>query len=136
MTNLEFYADKIKKLGIYDVAVDKETGEPCECGGKNCDECLLSSHKPENAGIHCTNTFLNWLLEEHKEPEVDWSKVAVDTPIYVSDDNVYWANRHFAKYENGVVYAWFNGATSFSTPTDKTDEWRYAKLAKKEDGNA
>lgn len=37
---------------------------------------------------------------------VDWSKVAVDTPILVRD-NIFskWAKRYFAKYENGRVYS-------------------------------
>ena len=38
---------------------------------------------------------------------VDWSKVPVDTKILVSDydDTSVWIRRYFAKYENGIVYA-------------------------------
>lgn len=139
MTNCEFYKNKIRNIGIYNLAVDKETGVPCACNVTFCKNCLINAMcTPEKP---CSHVVSDWLLAEHEgpesesEPEVDWSKVPVDTPIHVSDDNLYWANRHFAKYENGVVYAWFNGATSFSTPTTKSDEWRYAKLAKNEDSN-
>lgn len=63
------------------------------------------------------------------EPEVDWSKVAVDTPILVKDsieENV-WCKRHFADYKNGKVQAWDNGRTSFTAGGIKSS-WYYAKL--------
>ena len=37
---------------------------------------------------------------EPEEPEVDWSKVEVDTPILVRNtDNEEWNKRYFARYE-------------------------------------
>ena len=75
-----------------------------------------------------------WLLEEYKEPEepeTDWSKVKVDTPILVRQGkNGEWFERHFAKYENGNVYAWVDGQTSW-TGADEI-KWKYAKLAEDE----
>lgn len=68
-----------------------------------------------------------WLDEEYKEPEVDWSKVKVDTPILVSVDGNRWHHRYFAEYCDGIVYAFDDGATSW-TSNEKT-EWEYAKLA-------
>lgn len=68
-----------------------------------------------------------WLDEEYQEPEVDWSKVAVDTPILVSMSGQNWKRRHFAGYRNGTVYAFKDGATSW-TINLKT-EWPYVKLA-------
>lgn len=62
---------------------------------------------------------------------VDWSKVAVDTPIYVREhENNAWEKRHFAFFKNGKVYSWLSGVTSW-TAEDKNDvfSWRYAKLA-------
>ena len=72
------------------------------------------------------------ILEPYKEePEVDWSKVAVDTPILVRCvGGKEWGKRYFAKYENGVVYAWFGGRTSWSTDNDDGIlAWDFAKLA-------
>lgn len=62
----------------------------------------------------------------------NWSKVEVDTPILVkeaSEDS--WTKRYFARYEDGRVYAWRDGATSWSAE-DKYSfyYWNYAKLAK------
>ena len=68
-----------------------------------------------------------WLDEEYQEPEVDWSKVEVDTPILVSMSGQNWKRRHFAGYRNGTVYAFKDGATSW-TINLKT-EWPYVKLA-------
>lgn len=68
-----------------------------------------------------------WANSEYVEPPVDWSKVAVDTPILVRDSaNLEWVKRYFAKYENGSVYAWSNGATSWSG--DGCTPWKLAKL--------
>lgn len=61
---------------------------------------------------------------------VDWSKIAVDTPILVSNDNKEWFKRYFAKYENGNVHAWLNGKTSWSANCEfSIGYWGYAKLA-------
>lgn len=62
---------------------------------------------------------------------VDWSKVAVDTPILVKDDyDDEWVKSYFASYKNGEVRAWMGGRTSFSVK-NKTDTfgWKYAKIA-------
>ena len=62
---------------------------------------------------------------------VDWSKVEVDTPIFVrmSDEEV-WKCRYFAMYEDGEVYAWQLGRTSWSNVIKKSPiAWKYAKLA-------
>lgn len=62
---------------------------------------------------------------------VDWSKVAVDTPILVKDDyDDKWEKAYFAKYEDEMIYAWNNGRTSFSARNEgDTYIWDRAKLA-------
>lgn len=62
---------------------------------------------------------------------IDWSKVEVDTPIFVrmSDEEV-WKCRYFAMYEDGEVYAWQLGRTSWSNVIKNSPiAWKYAKLA-------
>lgn len=45
----------------------------------------------------------------------DWSAVAIDTPVYAKlNINDTWDKYHFAKYENGKVYCWSLGTTSWS----------------------
>lgn len=62
---------------------------------------------------------------------VDWSKVPVDTPIYVRayERNI-WEKRHFAYFKDGKVYAWLNGATSWTIENSEyVFSWKNAKLA-------
>lgn len=59
---------------------------------------------------------------------VNWTEVEIDTPILVSDGGISWKKRYFAKHENGKVFAFRNGTTSWSSQYSPF-EWRYAKLA-------
>ena len=57
----------------------------------------------------------------------------VDTPILVRDSKkTRWVKRYFAKYENGDVYAWNSGKTSWSSDGN-TSFWHMAKLAESEE---
>lgn len=62
---------------------------------------------------------------------VDWSKVAVDTPILVKDhDGEDWEKRYFAFFEDGNVYTWMSGTTSWTADiAGGATDWKYAKLA-------
>lgn len=78
-----------------------------------------------------TSHITGWKYAKLAESEVDWSKVEVDTPILVRySEKGMWIRRKFAKFEDGVVYAWHGGETghskSYMTP------WNYAKLAESE----
>lgn len=72
---------------------------------------------------------------EEKETTVDWSKVEVDTPVLVKGVNEdSWLRRYFAKYEDGRVYTWRDGATSWSVENKYSLAWcAYAKLAEEEE---
>ena len=66
---------------------------------------------------------------------VDWSKVQVDTKILVSEDGKDWYRRHFVKYENGFIYAFPDGLSSFTACYKpecggyrRVCAWKYAKL--------
>lgn len=124
MKNYEIYADKIKEYKGKDFCKDfvkphilKSRG----CTNTSCDQCKMLQ--------------TIWLLEEYeepKEPEIDWSKVEVDTPILVRDyEGQEWARRYFAEHKCGTVYAWDVGRTSWSG--DGVTEWKYAKLAESEE---
>lgn len=62
---------------------------------------------------------------------VDWSKVAVDTPILVKQhEQDEWEKRHFAYFKDGKVCAWLCGATSWSADYEgDTTDWNFVKLA-------
>ena len=92
-------------------------------------------------GWHSSDLPYNYLLKMHFEEQeevVDWSKVDVDTKILVSEfECSILHNRHFAKFENGKVYCFRDGKTSFTTEGidlfNSFTEWNYAKLYKEEE---
>ena len=124
MKNYEKYVDKIKEYegnNFCSMFIEPHILKPIglSCGDLACGTCRVLQ--------------LAWLTKggDPKEPETDWSKVEVDTPILVRQGkNGRWLERHFAKYENGEVYAWVDGQTSW-TGADEI-KWKYAKLAEGE----
>ena len=138
MTNYEHYKSEIEKIVRLGrtVAIDKD-GKPHACGTINCEDCIGSGK-----GKSCYVIISEWADAEYIEPGVDWSKVAVDTPILVSDDNKHWYRSYFADYQNEEqkVIAWKKGRTSWSVYYDNhfdvsnREIWNYAKLAEEEDG--
>lgn len=134
MTNYERYKSEIEKFAKLNVrfALDKKTRNIICCAGVQCPQCEFYGDK--KIGHICDDTKLKWADAEYVEPEekeVDWSKVPVNTLILVKDSvKGIWFKRYFAKYENGFVYAWEDGKTSYTT--DMTWYWKYAKLAEVE----
>lgn len=125
MTNREKFAEKILDIacGGSKIAVDKATLELTACHKLACGDCLFSFSDTD-----CTGARKKWANSEYVEPPIDWAKVAVDTPILVRDSaSLEWTKRYFAKYENGSVYAWGDGATSWSSEGN-TVAWGLAKL--------
>ena len=124
MKNYEKYAEEIRKYKGSDFC--KDFIEPYILKSINTKCTNISC-------VRCTTYRMLWLLEEYKEPETDWSKVVVDTPILVRDiPHGEWEKRHFAKYEDGEVWSWGGGCTSWTTSGGMTP-WRYAKLAESEE---
>lgn len=71
------------------------------------------------------------LSAKNTELDVDWTKVPVDTPIYVSNDSKYqFKKRHFAKYDGYNIHVWADGKTSFTIKHQSSKEvYRYGRLA-------
>lgn len=126
MTNREKFAEQILDIacGGSKIAVNKATLEPTACYKLACKDCLFGLNNTE----FCTDARKKWANSEYVEPPVDWSKVAVDTPILVRDSaNLEWTKRHFAKYEKGSIFTWSDGTTSWSSE-GYTTAWILAKL--------
>lgn len=77
------------------------------------------------------NEEIGYINIEERLGIVDWSKVAVDTPVLVWDGNGRSKlKRYFAFFKDGKVHTWGSGATSWSvTNKDYISDWEYAKLA-------
>jgi len=126
MTNREKFAEQILDVACSGnkLAVNKATLELSRCFSLACKDCLFNTH-----GLgSCADKRKKWANSEYVEPPIDWSKVAVDTPILVRDSaRSEWVKRYFAKYENGDVYAWCAGTASWSSD-GCTTAWELAKL--------
>lgn len=120
--NVEAYCEFAKKNVLPNLT---------DCTKGECDEvssCTL-----------CRTIFSFWLDEEYTEPpkpEVDWSKVPVDTLVRVQYDNSpKWILRYFKGYEHGAVapyVTWVSGTTS-ATSGGLEEHWKYCELV--EDDN-
>lgn len=121
MKNYEKYADEIRGYNSIDICsefIKPHILEADNCNGVDCRSCATLQ--------------MLWLLEDYEEPEINWNKVEVDTPILVrATKNEEWSKRYFAKYENGYVHAWIGGCTSWSE--ENASAWKYAKLAESEE---
>ena len=130
MTNKEKYGNEIIELAASTSLFVLKNGKPALCKEIKCKDCDFDKSDSCKGREY---KFREWLNSEYVEPPVDWSKVAVDTPILVRDFvGGEWARRYFAKYENGIVYAWENGATSWSANRSNITDWGMAKLAESE----
>ena len=76
--------------------------------------------------------FISQIARMEFREVVDWSKVPVDAKVLVSDDGKEWNRRYFAKYEDGKVYCFNDGYTSFTIVNcaylSNATSWEYAKL--------
>ena len=129
-TNYEHYKDEIIKNLIQEGScgfIKEYVLKPGECNKDlSCSECDAKVEK--------------WFNAPYEEPkiEIDWEKVPEDTPVYVSDTNVFPNEkdhpRHFSVYfknNDRPFEVWAEGKTSFTT--SKVFNFRYCSLARKED---
>lgn len=109
MLNREKYAEEILNIACEGHSIAIIDGKPRQCSGASCSKCDF------NSNINCRKNVNEWANSEYVEPQVDWSRVPVDTPILVRhSESCVWDRRYFAKYKNGLVYAWKQGTTSWS----------------------
>lgn len=110
-------------------------------------QAILDSLMPGNKvgkGMGCADTHTASLETQMKsiaitmeyEIPIDWGNVPVDTKILVRDSDAdEWEKKHFAKCDDGEVYAWLDGKTSFTAASPKACiNWKFAKLYDEEDG--
>lgn len=87
MTNREKFAEQILDIACNGnlTAISKATLEPIACQELPCEDCLFYA-----LGNGCDrNEMKKWANSEYVEPPVDWSKVAVDTPILATYSGIH-----------------------------------------------
>ena len=111
-----------------------QNGNPVSCYAISCAHCKMHSE-----ACLCSGARKKWLESEYIEPEVDWSKVPIDTKVLVADSiDGPWIPRYFAGLDKkGTPLTWQFGRTSFTSkdkrPEEKASVWEYIKLYDKED---
>ena len=87
----------------------------------------LSEYESMSLEFSTEHRELLWSIED----KIDWNKVEVDTKVLVRDRPYNeWLKRHFAKYENGKVYVFNDGRTSWSSRG--ITHWEETKLWEEE----
>lgn len=139
MKNREKYSDKIIKIVLSRETCDfmKNVVIPLYIDGLESSENFCHTNSCES----CSKLFAFWLDEEYTEaqkPEVDWSKVPVDTLVRVRD-NYNTGNcllRYFKEFDETLsmrqYVVWSDGATS-KTAGNCTENWMYCELVEDED---
>lgn len=110
--------------------ISEEDMEMSTCGGVDCHTC--------------SKMFAFWLEEEYIEPpkpEVDWSKVPVDTLVRVRNSkNEEWCLRYFKCISELIpdrIFVTWNGGTTSKTACGpiKVSHWIYCELVEVENGS-
>ena len=127
VTMMEYQEKKraiFESLGAID---DLCVGIKCnDCPFSFGDDCIVDKGNEYNKTLEVIKAVMDY------EIPIDWSKVEVDTPILVRNyDREVWYKRYFAKYKNNTVYAFNQGATSW-TAEGGVCKWVFAKLANTE----
>lgn len=136
MKNKEKYKNELIK-------VIKEYGDLCEFMKKHEVYRMIGKDLESLCEINCVacGTALQiWLDEEYMEPpkpEVDWSKVPVDTLVMVRDsEDEEWVLRYFKgideEAQKSRFMAWGNGTTS-KTAYGNYTHWTFCELVEDED---
>lgn len=135
MKNREKYKSELIK-------VIKKDGKLCEFVKKHEVFRMFGTNWENYCGAidcHCCNTILDlWLDEEYKEPEVDWTKVPVDTLVRVRDrEEQEWILMYFkgiSDYDRAHRFmTWCDGATSKTACGGEYMMWKYCELVEDED---
>ena len=130
-TNYEHYKDEIINAMIY--------GAVCEFKRQYIIKSFDCDYENDNCAT-CDKKTKEWFNTPYKESkiEIDWEKVPENTPVYVSDADVFPNEnnfpRHFSAYFKGSSHpfeVWGEGKTSFTT--SKVLTFKYCSLARKED---
>lgn len=136
MKNQKYYEKEILQIAIHGqaVAVHKDKLEPMVCAKEHCKDCLNCGTNGRCKDKEKT-VILNWMEQEYIDPaeRIDWSKIAIDTPILVrNDEDSIWERGYFAGIGKDGIFVYPNGTTNFtqSTREGKPVVYKHARLAK------
>lgn len=121
MTNREKYAKEIMDIAIAGHSLALVNGVPMACGYVCCTACDLNTDDTACAPIE------PWANSEYKEVH-PCANCKVDDKVWVRNiEEEPWRKRHFAKIEDGIVYCYLGGLTSWSSERKNISGFKYAK---------
>lgn len=128
MLNKEKFKDSIDFIRKTGNELALCNGRPAICDKIGCGDCDFDKEDD------CEKAEEKWLNSEYVTTETDWTKVPIDTPIFVKNqEDDPWQRRHFAGYDCGIVYAYSNGQTSWTIDKigslQNREAWKYAECA-------
>lgn len=128
MLNKEKFKDSIDFIRKIGNELALCNGRPAICYKIDCGDCDFDKEDD------CEKAEEKWLNSEYDATETDWTKVSIDTPIFVKNqEDDPWQRRHFAGYKHGMVYAYSNGQTSWTIDKigslQNCEAWKYAECA-------
>ena len=86
---------------------------------------LYNEHEDGITDLYYVSEIINLEFKE----VIDWSEMPIDTKVLVSKDGENWLRRYFAKYEDGKIYFFSCGASSYSVDDiSNVLSWEYVKL--------
>ena len=134
MLNREKFAKEIMDIAMrHSIVAVTEEGLPVACGDVRCDRCILNV--VHNAEVKCGVAFEKWINSEYTDFGIDWSRVPIDTPVLVRDDEEdRFERRYFRGTElhNHLFITYPDGKTSWSSNL-LSENWKFCELAREED---
>lgn len=70
---------------------------------------------------------INTLLQLEFEEFIDWGEVKIDTKVVCSQRN-FDLHAHFARYEDGKIYTFACGTSSFTTSVNDVTSWDVSQV--------
>lgn len=125
MTNYKCYKESIDSIlqRGENIAFNIDTKEVVSCQELSCVNCLF------NENDNCDVNKIKWIVAEYVDPEIDWTKVPINTPVLVSNDRINWVRRYFAEViETGTIYVVYAGGTTRWSSNGWMEQYKYAKL--------
>lgn len=126
MKNKEKYAEELLEFCVLDNSFKITLNGIEKCDHCDCSGCALRLQQGK-----CEDFRKEWLEQEYVEPEIDWSKVPVDTPVIVTDSNGVSINAYFYQYskelELPLVFA--DGKSSWTSKDHKTEVYEKTRPA-------
>ena len=110
MLNREKYAKEILDIACKGDKIAVRNGKITSCDDLLCKDCDFGYSD-------CNGKTLKWANSEYVEPPVDWSKVAVDTPILVRG----YEEEHHHKTSRDTTFGSAYGGFSYA---DDWDAWK------------